>query len=256
MSCRTNHLPHSTMVTGEDALLSWWNVASRGPRAYGYVLLVVLTFSRSTLFSAHPSLSSPSLLKVPRHVFGDTAQNYIVASSFVARASSSPTVHGGLLDCTFYSSVYQEKLWYFFLWFLFAPLRREEVSLPLSHPARGIRLQYDLGLFSHIFINGAHGVSSVFKVARRQWRVADGHCARGSKLCRARPQTWWSDFVRFPDTQRASSEGFQFHVADSSCSLSLRDHCDGHWETSVLAQLRRGSWSWCSYAVSLICSVC
>ena len=44
MSCRTNHLPHSTMVTGEDTLLSWWNVASRGPRAYGYVLLVVLTF--------------------------------------------------------------------------------------------------------------------------------------------------------------------------------------------------------------------
>ena len=117
MSCRTNHLPHSTMVTGEDTLLSWWNVASRGPRAYGYVLLVVLTFSRSTLFSAHPSLSSPSLLKVPRHVFGDTAQNYIVASSFVACASSSPTVHGGLLDCTFYSSVYQGKLWYFFCGF-------------------------------------------------------------------------------------------------------------------------------------------
>ena len=201
-----------------------------------------------TLFSAHPSLSSPSLLKVPKHVFGDTAQNYIVASSFVACASSSPTVHGGLLDCTFYSSVYQGKLWYF--------SRREEVSLPLSHPARGIQLRYDLGLFSHIFINGAHGISGVFKVARRQWRVADRHWARGSKLCRARPQTWLSDFVRFPDTQRASSEGFQVHVADSSCSLSLRDHCDGHWETSVLAQLRRGSWSWCSYAVSQTCSVC
>ena len=142
-----------------------------------------------------------------------------------------------------------------FLRFLFAPLRREEVSFSLSHPARGIRLRYDLGLFSHIFINGAHGVSCVFKVARRQWRVADGHWARGSKLCRARPQTWWSDFVRFPDTQRASSEGFQVHVADSSCSLSLRDHCDGHWETSVLAQLRRGSWSWWSYAVSQVCSV-
>ena len=141
----------------------------------------------------------------------------------------------------FYSSVYQGKLKYF--------SRREEVSLPLSHPARGIWLRYDLGLFSHIFINGAHGISGVFKVARRQWRVADGQC-------RARPQTWWSDFVRFPDAQRASSEGFQVHVADSSCSLSLRDHCDGHWETSVLAQLRRGSLSWCSYVVSQICSVC
>ena len=85
---------------------------------------------------------------------------------------------------------------------------------------------YDTAYFSDTFINGAHG----------QWRVADGHWARGSKLCRARPQTWWSDFVRFPDTQRASSEGFQVHVADSSCSVSLRDHCDGHWETSVLAQ--------------------
>ena len=144
----------------------------------------------------------------------------------------------------------------FFLWFLLAPVRREEVSVPLSHPARGIRLRYDLGSFSRIFINGAHGVPGVFKVARRQWRATDGQWARGSKLCRARPQTWWSDFVRFPDTQRASSEGFQVHVADSSCSLSLRHHCDGHRETSVLAQLRRGSWSWCSYAVSQMCSVC
>ena len=97
----------------------------------------------------------------------------------------------------------------FFLWFLFAPLRREEVSLPLSHPARGIRVRYDLCLFSHIFINGAHGVSGVFKVARRQWRVADGHWARGSKLCRARPQTWWSDFVH----------EFQFHMEDFTNAL-------------------------------------
>ena len=196
MSCRTNHLPHSTMVTGEDTLLSWWNVASRGPRAYGYVLLVVLTFSRSTLFSAHPSLSSPSLLKVPRHVFGDTAQNYIVASSFVACASSSPTVHGGLLDCTFYSSVYQGKLWYFSVVPSCSSSTRRGQS-PVVTPCSRNPVTIRFGFISHIFINGAHGVSGVFKVARRQWRVADGHWARGSKLCRARPQTWCVRFRAF-----------------------------------------------------------
>ena len=177
-----------------------------------------------------------------------------VAESAKARLRRhGPELHRCLIDCRLrlflaYCSWRIAGLHFLFL-FLFL------VSLPLSHPARGIRLRYYLGIFSHIFINGAHGVSGVFKVARRQWRVADGHWARGSKLCLARPQTWWSEFVRFPDTQRASSEGFQVHVADLSCSLSLRDHCDGHWETSVLAQLRRGSWSWCSYAVSQICSV-
>ena len=128
MSCRANHLPHSTMVTGEDTLLSWWNVASRGPRAYGYVLLVVLTFSRSTLFSAHPSLSSPSLLKVPRHVFGDTAQNCIVASSLVACAPASPAVHGGLLDCTFFPR-FTRGNYGIFLWFILAPCSRYPVTI-------------------------------------------------------------------------------------------------------------------------------
>ena len=114
MSCRTNHLPHSTVVTGEDTLLSWWNVASRWPRAHGYVLLVALTFSRSTLFFAHPSLFA------------------FVAEGAKGRARRhGPELHRCLIACRllfctaycswiafFYSSVYQGKLWYFFCVFL------------------------------------------------------------------------------------------------------------------------------------------
>ena len=180
MSCRTNHLPHSSMVTGEDTLLSWWNVASRGPRA-----VRVCSPCRAHLFALDVILSTPISLFA------------FVAESAKARPRRhGPERHRCLIACRLCSCL-AYCLWrlaglhflilglsvetiVYFLWFLLAPVRREEVSLPLSHPARGIRLRYDLGSFSRIFINGAHGVSGVFKVSRRQWRVANGQWARRS----------------------------------------------------------------------------
>ena len=114
MSCRTNHLPHSTMVTGEDTLLSWWNVASRGPRAYGYVLLVVLTFffldvilcAPISLFAfvaesakARLRRHGPELHRWPHRLsLAPLPRLLFMAACWIA---------------LFYSSVYQGKLWYF-----------------------------------------------------------------------------------------------------------------------------------------------
>ena len=139
----------------------------------------------------------------------------------------------------YYSSVYEGKLWYFSvvcsytllaesscdtIWVLF----RAFSSTVLTAFLASSNLHEDSGALKTD--SGPEGANHVSSVVFSAW------------------------FSRFHDTQIGSSEGFQIHVADSSCSSSLRDHCDGHRVARVLGQLRRGlrfrsPWSW------LVCSL-
>ena len=123
----------------------------------------------------------------------------------------------------------------FFLWFLFAPVRREEVSLPLSHPARGIRLRYDLGcIFAHLYQRCARRFRRLQSCTQTVARCRPTLGQRKQTLSVTTANMVCQILCVFPIHRERQAKASTSTWRGSSCSLS----------------------SWCSYAVSQICSVC